>query len=66
MRDLFDQATSPEVLAEAVAIVLTVLLAMLVANYVKRWLRPQATRPDLSQWPRRFDAFDSVMRIVSY
>ena len=61
MRELFEQATSPEVLAEAVAIVLTILLALLVANYIKRWLRPQAARPDLSQWPRRLAVAGMVL-----
>jgi small-conductance mechanosensitive channel len=59
--ELFEQATSPEVLAEAVAIVMALLLATALAHYLKRWIRPHATRPDLSQWPRRFAVAGMVL-----
>ena len=29
------------------------LLATALAHYIKKWLRPLATRADLSRWPRR-------------
>ena len=54
MRELFEQFTTPEVLFEALAIIAAVLLAVGLALYLKRWLRPLATRPDIPLWPRRF------------
>lgn len=54
MRDLFEQATTPEVIAEAIAIIMAVLLASGLGQYLKRWLRPIAARPDLGRWQNRF------------
>jgi len=59
--ELFERATTPEILGEAVAIVLTVLLAGALAHYIKRWIRPLATRPDLPQWPRRLAVAGMVL-----
>ncbi len=61
MTELFERATTPEILGEAVAIVLTVLLAGALAHYIKRWIRPLATRPDLPQWPRRLAVAGMVL-----
>ena len=54
MRDFFEQATRPEVIAEAIAIIMAVLLASGLGQYLKRWLRPVAARPDMGRWPHRF------------
>jgi small-conductance mechanosensitive channel len=54
VRELFEQATSPEVIAEAIAIIMAVLLASGLGQYLKRWLRPMAARPDLGRWQNRF------------
>jgi small-conductance mechanosensitive channel len=54
LKELFDQLTRPEIGAEVVSILLAALLAYLLAIYVKKGLRPFATRGDLSQWTRRF------------
>jgi small-conductance mechanosensitive channel len=59
--DLFEQLTTPEVLAEAVAIVMVVLLATALAHHIKRRIRPLATRPDLGQWPRRLSVAGMVL-----
>jgi small-conductance mechanosensitive channel len=54
VRDLFEQATTPEVIAEAIAVIMAVLLASGLGQYLKRWLRPIAARPDLGRWQNRF------------
>jgi small-conductance mechanosensitive channel len=59
--NLFEQLTTPEVLAEAVAIVMVVLLATALAHHIKRRIRPLATRPDLGQWPRRLSVAGMVL-----
>ena len=61
MRELFEQVTTPEVLAEAVAIVMAILLASALAHYIKRWVRPLAARPDLPRWPLRFAVAGMVL-----
>ena len=61
MRALFEQFSTPEVLAEAVAIVMAVLLASALAHYIKGWIRPLATRPDLPRWPMRFAVAGMVL-----
>jgi small-conductance mechanosensitive channel len=53
VREIFEQFTTPEVLFEALAIIAAVLLAVGLSVYLKRWLRPLATRPDIPLWPRR-------------
>ncbi|MES1167272.1 MAG: hypothetical protein ABUL68_04655, partial [Pseudomonadota bacterium] len=54
MKQLFEQLTTPEVMAEALALLAAALLATALAQYLKRWLRPLAARDDLPRWPRRF------------
>jgi small-conductance mechanosensitive channel len=61
VRELFEQFTTPEVLAEAVAIVMALLLASALAYYIKNWIRPLATSATLSQWPRRFAVVAMVL-----
>ncbi|HEV8442882.1 MAG TPA: mechanosensitive ion channel domain-containing protein [Steroidobacteraceae bacterium] len=53
MKQFFEQLTTPEVLAEVIALIMVGLLALALANYVKRWLRPLAARSDIAIWPRR-------------
>jgi len=61
VKQLFEQATTPEVLAEAVAIIMAILLASALAHYVKRAIRPLSARADLPQWPRRFAVAGMVL-----
>jgi len=53
VKQLFDQLTTPGVLAEVVAVIFLALLATALAHYVKNWLRPFSTRTELGIWPRR-------------
>ena len=53
MKQIFEQLTTPEVMAEVIALIMGMLLATALAHYVKRWLRPLAARSDLALWPRR-------------
>jgi small-conductance mechanosensitive channel len=53
LKKLFEQLTTPEVLAEALALLMAALLATALAHYIKNSLRPLATRDGLTQWPRR-------------
>jgi small-conductance mechanosensitive channel len=53
LKKFFDQLTTPEVMAEVIAIIMAGLLATALAHYIKRWLRPMAARADLPVWPRR-------------
>jgi len=53
MRNIFDQLTTPEILAEVIAIIMAALLASGLAHYIKAWLRPLSARADLGRWPRR-------------
>jgi small-conductance mechanosensitive channel len=61
VRELFEQATSPEVLFEAVAVVMAILLASALSHYIKRWIRPIAARPDLPRWSLRFAVAGMVL-----
>ncbi|HEV7609909.1 MAG TPA: mechanosensitive ion channel domain-containing protein [Steroidobacteraceae bacterium] len=54
MKNLFEQLTTPEVMAEALALLMAALLATALAHYIKSWLRPLAARDDLPRWPKRF------------
>jgi small-conductance mechanosensitive channel len=53
VKQIFEQLTTPEVMAEVIALVMVALLATALAQYIKRWLRPLAARADLPRWPRR-------------
>jgi small-conductance mechanosensitive channel len=53
LKKLFEQLTTPEVLAEALALLMAALLATALAHYIKNSLRPLATRDSLARWPRR-------------
>ena len=54
MKKLFEQLTTPEVMAEVLALLMAALLATALAHYIKHWLRPMAARDDLPRWPKRF------------
>jgi small-conductance mechanosensitive channel len=54
VKQLFEQLTTPEVMAEALALLMAALLSTALAFYIKNWLRPLAARDDLPRWPRRF------------
>jgi len=53
LKKLFEQLTTPEVMAEVLALLMAALLATALAHYIKNWLRPHATRDSLARWPRR-------------
>jgi small-conductance mechanosensitive channel len=53
LKQIFEQLTTPEVMAEVIALVMVSLLAMALAHYIKRWIRPHAARSDLGRWPRQ-------------
>jgi len=53
VRDIFEQLTTPEIMAEVIAIIMVSLLASGLGHYVKTWLRPLSNRADLASWPRR-------------
>jgi small-conductance mechanosensitive channel len=53
VKQLFEQLTTPEVMAEALALLLAALLATALAVYLKNRLRPLAARVDLAIWPKR-------------
>jgi small-conductance mechanosensitive channel len=53
LKKLFEQLTTPEVLGEALALLMAALLATALAHYIKNALRPLATRDSLDRWPRR-------------
>ena len=42
MKKLFEQLTTPEVMAEVLALLMAALLATALAHYIKNWLRPLA------------------------
>jgi small-conductance mechanosensitive channel len=54
VKDIFEQLTTPEVLAEVLALIMAALLAMALSHYIKRWLRPIAARPNVDRWQKRF------------
>jgi small-conductance mechanosensitive channel len=53
VKQLFEQLTTPEVMAEVLALLFAALLATALAHYIKNWLRPLAARDDLARWPKR-------------
>jgi small-conductance mechanosensitive channel len=53
VKNIFEQLTTPEILAEVIAIIMAALLASGLAHYIKNWLRPLSARADLGRWPRR-------------
>ncbi len=53
MRKLFDQLTTPEILAELIAIIMVALLAIGLAHYVKNGLRRLGKATE-GRWPQRF------------
>jgi small-conductance mechanosensitive channel len=53
VKQLFEQLTTPGVMAEVLALLMAALLATALAHYIKNWLRPLATRDDLDRWPKR-------------
>jgi small-conductance mechanosensitive channel len=54
LKTLFEQLTTPEVLAEVLALLMAGLLAVGLTQYIKRWLKPLSARANLARWPRRF------------
>ena len=53
MKEIFEQLTTREILAELIAIIMASLLASGLAHYIKNWLRPLTARAEMGNWPRR-------------
>jgi small-conductance mechanosensitive channel len=53
LKQFFEQLTTPEVMAEVIALIMAALLATGLAHYIKRWMRPLAERADVGPWSRR-------------
>jgi small-conductance mechanosensitive channel len=53
VREIFEQLTTPEIMAEVIAIIMASLLASALGHYIKNWLRPLSNRANLASWPRR-------------
>jgi small-conductance mechanosensitive channel len=53
VKQFFEQLTTPEIMAEVIALIMAALLATALAHYIKRWLRPLAERSGLGIWSRR-------------
>jgi small-conductance mechanosensitive channel len=53
VKNFFEQLTTPEVMAEVIALIMAVLLAAGLASYLKRWLRPLATRSNIGRWSKQ-------------
>jgi small-conductance mechanosensitive channel len=61
VKQIFEQLTTPEVMAEVIALIMVVLLSGALAHYIKGWLRPLSTRSDLGIWPRRLVVVGMVL-----
>ncbi len=53
MKQLFEQLTTPEVMAAVLALLMAGLLSMALAQYIKRWLKPLAGRLTGDRWQLR-------------
>ena len=53
MKNLFEQLTTPEIMAEVIAVIMAAILAVALSSYIKRFMRPLAARSDLGRWPRQ-------------
>jgi small-conductance mechanosensitive channel len=53
VKKLFEQLTTPEIMAEVLTLLLAAVLALALAHYIKNWLRPLSVRPNSSRWSRR-------------
>jgi small-conductance mechanosensitive channel len=53
VKEIFEQLTTPEILAEVLALLMAALLASGLAHYLKNWLRPLSTRPNQGRWSKR-------------
>jgi small-conductance mechanosensitive channel len=61
VKRFFDQLTTPEVMYEVLAVFFAALLAVLLAQVIKKALRPLATRASLARWPRRLIVIAMVL-----
>jgi small-conductance mechanosensitive channel len=61
VKQIFEQLTTPEVMAEVVALIMVLLLAAALAHYLKNVLRPIGARTDLALWPRRLVIIGMVL-----
>jgi small-conductance mechanosensitive channel len=61
VKQIFEQLTTPEVMAEVVALIMALLLAAALAHYLKNALRPLTTRADVARWPARLVVIAMVL-----
>jgi small-conductance mechanosensitive channel len=54
VKQFFEQLTTPEIMAEVLALLMVALLAISLAHYIKNWLRPLSIKPESGRWSRRF------------
>jgi small-conductance mechanosensitive channel len=54
LKKIFEQLTTPEIMAEVLALLMAALLATALAHYIKRWLKLLAARPGVDRWQQRF------------
>jgi small-conductance mechanosensitive channel len=54
VKQLFEQLTTPEIMAEVLALLMSGLLALGLAQYIKRWLKLIVARPNIDRWLQRF------------
>ena len=53
MKQLFEQLTTTEVMAQVLALLMAGLLSVALAQYLKRWLKPLAARLTNERWQLR-------------
>jgi small-conductance mechanosensitive channel len=53
VKKLFEQLTTPEILAEVLTLLLAMGIALAAGHYLKKWLRPLSVKPNTSRWSRR-------------
>jgi small-conductance mechanosensitive channel len=53
VKELFEQLTTPEIMAEVLALLMAGILATGLAQYIKRWLRPMSARVNQGRWSKR-------------
>jgi small-conductance mechanosensitive channel len=61
VKQIFEQLTTPEVMAEVIALIMALLLAAALAHYIKNALRPLMTRTDIARWPARMVVIAMVL-----
>jgi small-conductance mechanosensitive channel len=61
VKRFFEQLTTPEVMAEVLALLMACLLSIAIAHYFKNYLRPLSVRPNTGRWSRRLVVVGMVL-----